>query len=117
MFRCRQARRAPRVPLQTAWFYVLWLFVGFTSVHDGYLMLVYRDVHREGAMELNPVARRLLELSGGEPWSLLAIKSCGTIIVCSVLLLLYRKRRPLALAVVAGLACLQAALLAFIFCA
>jgi hypothetical protein len=98
----------------TALFYALWLFIGFASVHDGYLMVVYRDAHREGTHEFNPIARRLLEHGRGEPWSLLAVKTCGTIGACSVLLLLYWRRRRLAWVVVVALACFQAGLLAFL---
>jgi hypothetical protein len=105
-----------RLSPHTLLFSALWLFIGFTSVHDGYLMVVYRDAHRDGGIEYNPVAQWLLDWGNGEPWSLLVVKACGTILACSVLLLLYWRRRRMAWAVAAGVACFQTALLAFILC-
>jgi hypothetical protein len=89
-----------------------WLFIACVSVHDGYLVAVYRDVIME--TERNPVGRQLLEWGGGEIWYLLGAKTAGTIVACSTLLMLFWQSRRLGSAVAAGLASFQLWLLLYL---
>lgn len=93
-------------------FLLLWLFVVFVSVFDGYLVLRYRQLIE--TTELNPVGRALLALNRGQIWYLLGAKFTGTVIAASVVLLLYDRRPRLGLATVAALAVLQLALLLYL---
>ena len=90
----------------------LWLFIAYVSVHDGYLVAMNRHVMLEA--ELNPIGLQLLHAAEGEVWALLAAKSIGTVLACSVLLLLYWHSRRMGNAVAAGLASFQLALLLFL---
>src|SRR5688572_14318299 len=61
-----------KLPPHILLFSAIWLFIAFVSVHDGYLMAIHRAVHRQGQLELNPVARYLILARGGTVWLLLA---------------------------------------------
>jgi len=90
-------------------FAAAWLLIAGISVHDGFLALLYLPGFPE--QELNPFARLLLDLNRGNVWLLLAVKSCGTIAVCCILLLLYWRHRRIGVAVALGVASLQLLLL------
>jgi hypothetical protein len=107
----------PCLPLQQrnsreAMFCCLWLFITSVSVHDGYLVALNSSVIME--MELNPVGRHLLHMADGEVAGLLATKAVGTVLACSLLLLLFWQSRPLGWAVAAGLATFQFGLLLYL---
>ena len=93
-------------------FFALWVFVIFVSALDGYL--VFRFRHLLHSMELNPLGLWLITANGGQVWALLAIKFAGTILACSLLLLVYWKNARLGTLIAAVLAALQLALLAFL---
>jgi hypothetical protein len=103
------ARRAHHL---AAVFVALWLFVIFVSVFDGYLVFRFRHVMH--STELNPVGRLLIAANGGQVWALLGLKYAGTILACSLLLLLYWKNARLGTFVAAALAVLQLSLLLFL---
>ena len=86
-------------------FLCLWLFIACVSVHDGYLVAVYR--HAIVETERNPVGQLLLAWGGGDIWCFLAAKMAGTVFVCSLLLVLFWHSRRIASAVAAGLASFQ----------
>lgn len=94
------------------WFFALWAFTIFVSVFDGYLVLTNRT--HIGEFELNPMGRSLLRLNGGDIWLLLAAKGAGTVVACSVVLLLYWKSARLGLWIAGVLAALQLLLLLFL---
>src|SRR5262245_38345867 len=103
---------APSLPRTAATFFTLWLFIIFVSVIDGYL--VFRFQHLMRWTELNPVGRFLIVANGGQVWSLLALKFAGTILACSVLLLVYWKNARLGTLIAGALAVLQLSLLLFL---
>jgi hypothetical protein len=98
--------------LRAAVFPCLWLFIAYVSVHDGYLVALNRAVILE--VELNPLGLKLLHAAGGEVWALLAVKTAGTVLACSLLLLLFWHSRRIGSAVAAGLAGFQLGLLLFL---
>lgn len=93
-------------------FYVLWLIVVFVSMFDSVLTIQLRDQMMDS--ELNPMGRTLLRLNSGDVVYFLVAKAVGTLLVASIVLLLYWHRRSLGLAVVAGLAAFQLGLLLFL---
>lgn len=95
-----------------ATFFALWLFVIFVSVFDGYL--VFRFRHLIHTTELNPFGRLLISANGGQVWTLLGLKYAGTILACSLLLMLYWKNARLGTLIAAALAVLQLSLLLFL---
>jgi tryptophan-rich sensory protein len=106
------------IHLRTRWnvaaacFAVLWLFIAVVSVHDGYLVVLNKEHILEA--EQNTLGRYLIEQNGGEVWLFLLAKAAGTAIACTVLLLLYRHVRRLALAVAGSMACFQFSLLLYL---
>jgi hypothetical protein len=90
----------------------LWLFIAYVSVHDGYLVALNRGVILD--VERNPLGLHLLHATGGDVWGLLVVKTAGTVLACSVLLLLFWHSRRLGSAVAAGLAGFQLMLLLFL---
>lgn len=93
-------------------FAAAWLFVVFVSVYDGYLVLTNR--HLMLSAELNPFGLFLIKLNRGRVWYLLAAKCGGTILACSVMLLLYWRKPRVGMIVAGALAALQLALLLFL---
>ncbi len=95
------------VPSSRQWvmFAVLWLFVIFVSVLDGYLAIRFR--HELHETELNPVGRWLIQLNGNQVWLLVAAKFAGTIAVAAILLLLFSRRPRLGFATTCLLAAFQ----------
>jgi hypothetical protein len=91
-------------------FLLAWFFVIFVSVYDGYLVLenrVFLD-------ELNPIGRMLISLNGGGVWLLLAAKFVGTVIVASMLRVIYDNGAFFGTAITAFIAVLQLCLLLFL---
>jgi hypothetical protein len=96
-------------------FALLWLFVIFVSVFDGYLVLRFRDeLH---STELNPLGRMLIRLNGGQVWLLLALKFIGTIVVASAVLLIYGRWPRIGLTIAGVIAAFQLWLLLFLLLA
>jgi hypothetical protein len=91
---------------------MMWLFVIYVSVHDGYLVLANRPM-MTGA-EQNPLGRWLILTSGGDIWLLLTLKAIGTICVASFLLLLHSFSPRLAFPVCAAIAAFQLGLLLYL---
>jgi hypothetical protein len=108
--RCNAGERR----LQSAAFLSVWLFIAFVSVHDAYLMAVTRVAHRDGGVEQNPVAERLIALAGGRIWLLLGIKACGTVAACALMLILYERCKRVAWIATLATAALQALLLLYL---
>ena len=98
----------------SAIFLALWLFIALVSVHDGFLMAIHRGAHRDGGMEHNPIAEALIVAGGGKVWLLLAVKACGTVAACALMLILYARRRRIAWAATVLTALFQAALLLYL---
>jgi hypothetical protein len=91
----------------------MWLFIVFVSVHDGYLVLANRQVM--WSEEQNPFARWLIETSGRDIWVFLAFKTAGTVLVASLLLVLYSFRQRLGWVACAATAAFQLGLLAYLY--
>ena len=96
-------------------FLLLWQFVIFVSVFDGYLVLLFR--HELYQTELNPLGLLLIQLNGGQVWLLLAAKFVGTVAAATVALLVYGRRPGAGLTVASALAGLQLCLLLFLLLA
>ena len=93
-------------------FFACWLFIIFVSVVDGYLAVRHRaDLHR---FELNPMGRALIAANGGQVWLLLAAKFAGTVVACSLLLLIFGRNPRIGITIAAVLAALQLWLLLFL---
>ncbi len=88
-----------------ALFLCFWLFIACVSVHDGYLVAIYRDVIMQ--TECNPMGQQLLALGGGDIWYLLGMKAAGTIVACSLLLVLFWRNRRIGSVVAASTAGFQ----------
>jgi hypothetical protein len=93
-------------------FYFLWLFITFVSVIDGYLALRYRDDLLY--LEQNPIGRMLIQWNDGEVWYLLAAKLCGTVVVCTAVLLIRQWNALHGLIVASALAAFQLWLLFYL---
>jgi hypothetical protein len=91
------------------WFTLLWTFIGFVSLFDGFLVARTSDVIVE--VEENPVGSYLLSLGDGNPELFLRTKAAGTVLVLSTLAGLYRYRRCWAFPVTGSLAGFQCWLL------
>ena len=93
-------------------FVLLWLFVIFVSVFDGYLAVRYRhELHRT---ELNPVGKWLIQLNDGQVWILLVAKFVGTVAAATFVLLINSYWPRLGLAVAGAVAGLQLCLLLYL---
>jgi hypothetical protein len=97
----------------TRTFLIMWLFIIGVSVHDGFLVLAYRNTMTE--MELNPLGRWLIDCNGGDIWLLLAVKAIGTLVASSLLLWLYWLRPRLGWTACAAVCLLQLVLLIFLY--
>ena len=106
------AMLVPASQRQIAAFFALWLFIIFVSVIDGYL--VFRFRHLIHVTELNPVGRLLIFATGGQVWGLIGVKFAGTVVACSLLLLMYWKNAAVGTRFAAALAVLQLSLLLFL---
>lgn len=96
-----------------AYFAALWLFMVCVSVVDGLLIIVHReDIVR---LERNPFGRRILEWSDGNILPFVLAKLGCTLLVATLVLLLYWRRPRWGLPVVTALACFQFGLLLFLF--
>ena len=93
-------------------FLVLWLFVIFVSVFDGYLVLLHR--HQLPENELNPLGLLLIQINNKQVWLLLAAKFVGTVAAATVALLVFGCWPRGGLAVASALAGLQLCLLLFL---
>jgi hypothetical protein len=93
-------------------FFVAWMLTIQISVIDGYL--VWHCASVIGEVELNPLGRWLLFLGNGNVWVFLLSKSIGTILVCMILLKLYRHNPKLGLAASVPIASFQVGLLVFL---
>jgi hypothetical protein len=96
-------------------FFLAWLLIIGISVHDGYLVLLYR--WSIGSFEQNPLGRLLLAAGGGDIWLLLIVKALGTACVSSILLLIYWSRPFLGCTICFAIAALQLLLLLFLYLA
>lgn len=97
---------------QLVLFGLLWLFVIFVSVLDGYLAICFR--HELLRTELNPVGRWLIRLNGGQVWLLIAAKFFGTVGAATLVLLLFSRWQRAGMVVVAVMAAFQLWLLWFL---
>lgn len=98
----------------TAMFWILWSFIIFVSVVDGYLAIRHR--HEILEFEMNPLGRVLLHQGGGIT-GLVVAKFVGTVLACALLVVLQRTSPRLNLIVVSLLAALQFALLLYLLLA
>jgi hypothetical protein len=98
---------------QHALFGLLWLFMVCVSVVDGLLIVVYRE--DIVILERNPLGRQILDWSGGNVVPFVLAKLACTLLVATLVLLLYWRKPRWGLPVVAALACFQFGLLLFLF--
>lgn len=109
MLPLRPLRKPPAVNVVFAG---LWLFIIFVSVHDAYLALLYEAQLKD--FELNPMGQYLLNLAQGRVWALVAVKSLGTVLAASGLLVLFKRRKHWGLVAAAVVAAFQLGLLVFL---
>lgn len=93
-------------------FGILWLFVSFVSVWDGYLTLLCR--HQMSQAELNPVGQLLIAWNNGGVAYLLIAKLAGTIIASSWMVMLYESNPRRGLLIIVPVAAFQLWLLLFL---
>jgi hypothetical protein len=93
-------------------FAMLWLFVSFVSVWDGYLTLLCR--HQMSQAELNPVGQLLIAWNNGGVAYLLIAKLAGTIIASSWMVMLYESNPRRGLLIIVPVAAFQLWLLLFL---
>lgn len=112
---------APRGKTSVAIFVFAWLFVGFVSAYDAFLIVKYQ--HYVNELEMNPVGRWLMQLDDFHPMSdttgvarFLGYKFAGTILALGSMSLIYWRSERIGLTVVAALATFQALLAAFLTC-
>jgi hypothetical protein len=105
--------RLPGITSHNALFTAAWLFIVFVSVVDGLLIIVHRtDIF---FLERNPVGRQLLEWGQGSIVPFVIAKLACTLLVATLLLLLYWRLPRFGLPVTSALACFQFGLLIFLF--
>ena len=111
-----------RRPASVFAFTLSWLFVGFVSAYDAFLIVRYQDVIHDS--EMNPVGRYIMNLEYRVPISdtrgvakFLGFKFAGTIIVLGVLTLLYLWSERIGLTIAGALTAFQACLAAFLLLA
>lgn len=95
-------------------FVVIWLFIIFVSVLDGYLVWMYRD--SIVTFERNPVGVALLAISNGGIAPLLTVKLLGTVFAGSWLHFIFQSNPSRGLAIAIPLAGFQLVLLLFLTC-
>lgn len=93
-------------------FVLAWFFTILVSVVDGYLLLYCRDVIEH--TERNPIGVALLAMNDGQVWVFLSLKLLGTILACTILLVLFRRNRRIGLPIAVAIACLQLGLLLYL---
>lgn len=93
-------------------FRVGWYFILLVSVYDAWLLLRFREVIVD--TELNPLGVLLLHLCGGTVWLFLGLKLAGTVLVCTILSVLYQIAPLRGISITVVLACFQCALLVFL---
>lgn len=93
-------------------FGLLWLIIGGVSAVDTYLTV--RDQESLFYLELNPVARWLLEWHDWNPATLVGLKFLGSMAVLGVLAVGFLREPKRTLVVAGSLAVLQSALLLFL---
>ena len=93
-------------------FGVLWLFIAFVSVWDGYLTVLWR--HQMQVVELNPMGRALIVLNGGGIAYLLMVKLVGTILAAAWMVVLYERNAKWGLTIATAVAAFQFGLLLFL---
>ena len=93
-------------------FYAIWLLNIAISVHDGALVFQNRHIIQE--YEQNPIGRWLLGMNSGGTGPMLLSKAIGTLIVATIVLLLYWRSPKVAWIICVTLAALQVTLLAYL---
>lgn len=92
-------------------YYSMCLAIAAVSVHDGYLVIFNKKIAED---EQNPVGRWLIEAGSGGIHYFLAAKLTGTVIVTTVLLLLYWRKPRVAWFVCSALFVGQLSLLLYL---
>lgn len=110
--RIRRLALVVRSSPATAWFWVLWSFIGLVSAFDAYLVHCFVDSIPQ--MEENPVCRFLIMLDRDHLSVFLPAKALGTTIVLAVLRLIYALRREYSLPITGAVAAYQAGLMLYL---
>ena len=93
-------------------FRLVWLFIIGVSVFDAYLVLHLRDVIQD--TERNPVGLALLSAAQGHVWLFLLAKITGTVLACTVLLVIFRSNGKLGFLIALVVGAFQFGLLMFL---
>ena len=107
----RRLAEAARWSQATSCFWVLWTFIGLASMYDAYL--VHQFIDSISDMEQNPLCRYLIMLDREHLSVFLPAKAAGTLIVLSVLRLIFVRRREYCLPITGGVAAYQAGLMVY----
>jgi hypothetical protein len=94
------------------WCLVAWVFIGLVSAYDAWLVKAYEQVIFD--VEKNPLARYILLSSDRSVEPFLCCKAAGTLLVLTILWLLYRHTPRLAWPVIQSVAAFQLLLLVFL---
>jgi hypothetical protein len=96
----------------TSFFWVLWTFIGLASMYDAYL--VHHFIDSIPQLERNPVCRFLIMLDTEHLSVFLPAKAVGTLIVLSILRLIFLRCREFSLPITGGVAAYQAGLMVYL---
>lgn len=108
----RRPVSAPLSSKATLWFWALWTFIGLVSMFDAYL--VHRFIDSIVEMEENPVCRFLITLDTENLSVFLPAKALGTLLVLSILRLIFLRRREYSLTITSAVAAYQAGLMLYL---
>jgi hypothetical protein len=95
----------------SSWFWTLWSFIGLVSVLDTYL--VYHFLGVMPYTEENPFCRFLINLDAETLSVFLPVKAAGTLVVLSILRLIFVCRREYSLPITGAVAAYQAGLMVY----
>jgi hypothetical protein len=90
----------------------LWMFIGLVSAFDTYLTVRFQESLRH--LELNPMARMLLQLDGWDPSLLVGLKGLGTLLSLGFVGALHWRNRQMGTLVAGGVAFFQFGLLCYL---
>lgn len=94
-------------------FNIAWLLIMAVSIYDACLLFEFRDFMIQ--TERNPVGLWLIK-SFGSVWMFIVLKILGTLLVCTILRLLFQYYRRIGLSVTLVLALLQGLLFLYLVC-
>lgn len=94
------------------WFPLLAVAIGAVSLYDTYLIVRFRDLI--SITEENPIGRWLLEMADGQIGIFVRVKLAGTVMVLSLLMLMWKMRMRILFPVATMIASWQTGLIIYL---